>query len=50
MGPQSVNAEERMVGVESRNEKPGVYHEEHMDPVNKSAHAIAERGHEATDR
>ncbi|ATZ46507.1 hypothetical protein BCIN_01g10910 [Botrytis cinerea B05.10] len=50
MGPQNINAEERTIGVESRDEKPGVFHEEHAEHLNKGAQAIAERGNEATDR
>ncbi|RAL62498.1 hypothetical protein DID88_005063 [Monilinia fructigena] len=50
MGPENVNVEERRIGIESRAEKPHVYHEENVEHLNKSAHAIAERGHEATDR
>ncbi|APA06583.1 hypothetical protein SS1G_12698 [Sclerotinia sclerotiorum 1980 UF-70] len=50
MGSQIINAEERTIGFEPRDEKPGVYHEEHADHINKGAHAVAERGHEATDR
>lgn len=50
MGPQNIDAEERTLGVESRDEKPGVFHEEHAEHLNKSAHTIAERGYAATDR
>lgn len=50
MGPQNVNAEEKSIGVESRDEKPGVFHDEHSEHLNKGAHAIAERGNAATDR
>ncbi|KAF7893379.1 uncharacterized protein EAF02_000917 [Botrytis sinoallii] len=49
MGPQNINAEERAIGVESRDEKPGVFHDEHSEHLNKGAHAIAERGNAATD-
>ncbi|KAG4029913.1 hypothetical protein MFRU_014g02050 [Monilinia fructicola] len=50
MGPENVNVEERRIGIESREEKPHVYQEENVEHLNKSAHAIAERGQEATDR
>lgn len=47
MRPQSMDVEERTISVESRDEKPGVGD---VEDINKSAHAIAERGYEATDR
>ncbi|KAI9640997.1 hypothetical protein NHQ30_010424 [Ciborinia camelliae] len=45
MKSQNVDAEGKTIVGESRD-----HYEENVDHINKSAHVIAERGHEATDR